>query len=237
MLPRVRWLICLACLGCQAAPFAPPQPTPPQPAPPPIRHDHLSLAAASMSDGNDEQACNHLLRHIEVQPEHRNARFLLAELLYQRGQFAAAREHFEKSIALSQANEAAETQHLLHCHGRLLSIGEASDDGYEVALQRGIGLVLLAQARKQLGDPSGELPVEGLLCRAAGSLTAAHTLRPDEARPCWYLHEVWRQLGQTALSERWLKESQAAAAFSTLTSVEHCRMSLAGQASATRRYP
>jgi len=223
MLPRVRWLICLACLGCQVTPLAPPPAMTRQTS----KENHLSSAAASLSAGEDEQACRHLMDYVEVQPEHRNSRFLLAELLYQRGQWAAAREHFEQSIALCQAKEPAEVQHLLHCHGRLLAIGEALDDSYEIALQRGIGLVLLAQARQRLGDPQGDLPVEALLFRAAGCLAVAHELRPQEPRPSLYLHDIWRQLGQTALATRWLNEAQAASGFSTLTPVEHRRLAIA----------
>ena len=233
MLPRARWLVCLACLGCHVAPNT----APPTESLPPLRKSHLSLAAAALADGDDEQACDHLSRFVQTQPEHRNARFFLAELLLQRGQHAAARAHYEQTIAACQAGEHADLRHLLHCHGRLLAIAEALDDEYEIELHKGIGLVLLAQARGQLGDPAGELPVEALLCRAAGCLAAAHALRPEEARPCWYLHVVWRQLGQTQPSQRWLSEAHAAAPFSSLTPAEQHSLALADHAAESKHRP
>ena len=232
MLRRARWLVCLACLGCHVVPITPP--APPQSAPtmapqPQLKASHLSMAAARLADGDEAQACAHLSQFVADQPNHRNARLLLAELLFQRGQHAAAREQFEQTIVRVQQEKPADVRHLLHCHNRLLALADVMDDDYESQLQRGISLVLLAQRRGQLGDPDGDLPVEALLCKAAGCLAAAHALRPDEARPCWYLHGVWRRLGQPQAAQHWLRQAQAAAPFSALTPIEQCGLVLAGQ--------
>ena len=82
-------------------------------------------------------------------------------------------------------------------------------------------------------EPEGELPVEGLLCKAAGELTLARLERPDEARPCWYLYEVWSHLAQRQSALRWLREADAAAPFSYLTPNEQRRLSLAHQRNLT----
>ena len=238
MRARARWLVCLTCLGCHSVPSAPPvsAPSPAQEIDQPSSQEApttkahpLSAAAALLAQGNDEQACAHLSEFVAQQPNHPNARYFLAELLFQRRQFAEARTHFEQTIAHCQEEQPIDLRHLLHCHGRLLSAAEALDDEYETQLQRGMSLVLLAQARADLGDPSGDLPVEALLCRAAGFLAGAHALRPNEARPCWYLHVVWRQLGQLQSAERWCNETLAAASFSYLAPAEQRGLMLANR--------
>lgn len=237
MLPRARWLICLACLGCHSISNVPvetssrvePMGSVADTAKPAleIKPNHLSIAAAALARGDDAQAIHALTEFVAVQPNHPNARFFLAELLIQRGQHAEARMHYEQTIAACQAESQADHRHLLHCHGRLLAIAEVLDDEYEIQLQRGIGLVLLAQMRAALGDPDGNLPVETLLCRAAGCLATAHALDRDAARPAWYLHCVWRQLAQPQPAQRWLRTAHAAASFSYLAPVEQRELMLA----------
>jgi tetratricopeptide (TPR) repeat protein len=238
MSPRAPWLICLACLGCHAVSTNAPElastktankmrAAPRQPLD--IAPDHLNSAAACLTRGDEEQACRHLSLFVTNAPNHPNAKFFLAELLFQRGQFAAAREHYLQAIAACQDQASRDVQHLLHCHGRLLAVAQALEDEYEIQLQRGIGMALSAQLRANLGDPQGVLPVEALLFRAAACLTAAHHLQPDQARPCWYLHTVWRQLGQAQPAELWLRRAEAAAAFSYLTCAEQRGLQLAVQ--------
>jgi tetratricopeptide (TPR) repeat protein len=256
LLPRAVWLVCLTCLGCQSVLGTPPEPRDAAPSgeqiwsqgqvalrtgdpdhaialyqqsleqQPELRHNHFSLAAAHLAKGDEPQACEHLSQFIAVEPEHHKARYLYAELLFKRGQHQAAREHFDRAVAACQENQADRPQ-LIHCHSRLVAIAEAAGDEYETQLQRGIVLHLLAQARAQLGDPTGELPVEALLCKAAGCLASAHSLRPGEARPCWYLHDVWRQLAQQQQAQHWLRAAQAAAPHSHLSPAEQRSLLLA----------
>lgn len=238
MILRARWLICLACLGCHAAAHAPLETAPnaePDAAlaaprePQGAATNDLSRAAACLASGDAERACSHLRQFVADHPDHSSARFFLAEMLFQHGQHAAACEHFERTIAACQDEAARDVPHLLHCHGRLVAAAEALNDEYEMHLQRGIGLMLTAQLRAAIGEPKGELPVEALLFRAAASLAAAHRLRPDQARPCWYSHAVWHQLAQTQMAELWLLKARAAAPFSYLTAAEQRGLQLADQ--------
>jgi tetratricopeptide (TPR) repeat protein len=194
---------------------------------PNLKQNHLSLAAAFLAQGDEPNACDQLRQFLAVQPDHRNARFFYAELLCKLGQPNEAREQFAHTISVCQEENPVDPRHLLHCHGRLLTLAEAADDEYEIHLQRGIGMFWLAQARAKLGEPAGELPVEALLCRATGSLSAAHALRPEESRPCWYLYRVWRQLAQQHQTQHWLNEAQSAAPYSTLTVSEQRSLQIA----------
>src|SRR5207248_6046552 len=104
--------------------------------------------------------------------------------------------HFESLACESQGRPAPTPTDLLHCHSRLMAIAEQSEDVYNEHLHRGIGLFLLARSRAALADVDEELSAEGLFFKAAAELTLAHLERPEEARPCWYLYEIWSRLGQ-----------------------------------------
>lgn len=237
MFPRAVWLLCLTCLGCQAV-LGTPTSVDPGDGLAPVRHPSsaaaaprpgnvatikpspLSRAAASPADGDEEQACAHLSQVVAAQPGQRTARILYAELLFEHGRHDEAREQYQQLIAACQEHGERERRQLLHCHGKLLALAQTVDDEYEVQLQRGIGMWLLAQERASLGDPTGDVPVEGLLCKAAACLMKAHALRRDQARPCCYLHKIWRQLGQPQQARRWLNQAVSAAPFTPLTPQE-----------------
>ncbi len=195
---------------------------------PEFPRSHLSLAAAYLAEGDEETACAHLDRFVATEPDHRNARYLYAELLWKRGLRDQARAQFQETIAAYQEARPVDARQLVHCHGRLMALAEESQDDFELQLQRGLGFYWLAQARSQLGDPQGDMPVEALLCRAAGCLSAAHGLRPEDARAPLYLHEIWRRLGQQQQAQRWLREARAAAPFAALTPQEERTLHLAG---------
>jgi tetratricopeptide (TPR) repeat protein len=197
--------------------------------------NHLSLAAAYLDSGKDELACDHLARYVAAQPEQTFVRTQYAELLLKLKHPAAARTELSGLIADCQ-DEGDETLELrLHCHSRLLDIAEEQDDDYAAHLHRGIGLYLLARQRANLDDPNGELPVEGLLCRSAAELAQARELRPDEARPLWYLHAVWSRLGRRDAAQRCLAQAATAAPFSDLTPAEQRSLALACRAGETPR--
>src|SRR5437763_1610826 len=102
--------------------------------------------------------------------------------------------------------------------GRAWELGQQAMEAGQY--DRGIGLYLLARQRAALPDSEGELSCEGLLCKAAGELTLARLRRPDEARPCWYLYEVWSELAQRQPALRWLRAAEEAAPAGGLTPAE-----------------
>ena len=194
---------------------------------PDLARNHLSLAAAYADLGNDELAVAHMDRYVRQQPDHVVARLHYADMLLRLRQPAAARVQYERFVADVQDIEELADEYLVHCHSRLMEICEAAADEYGERLNRGLGLYHLARQRAAVGEPDGELPVEGLLFRAAGELMAARKLRPDEARPCWYLHLIWARLGQRQPASRWLRTAADAAAFFPLTPAEQRDLHLA----------
>jgi tetratricopeptide (TPR) repeat protein len=182
---------------------------------------HLGLAAACVERGDEAGAAEHLAEYVAAFPDHHVVRAHYAELLLRLGRAQEAREEFERFIADVQERPELRAKHLVHCHSRLMEIAEAEGDEYAEHLHRGIGLYVLACERADLPDPEdGELSAEGLLCKAAGELTMARLARRDEARPCWYLYEVWTRLDQRQPALRHLREAGAAAPFSYLTPSE-----------------
>lgn len=187
---------------------------------PEMVQNHLSLAAAHLQEGHLEEASVHLATYLEAHPEEPVLRARYAELLLRQHRLPGAREEFEHFIADAQDAGGLAARHLVHCHSQLMEIAIQSEDEYGEHLHRGIGLYLLARERESAPEPDEGLPVEGLLCKAAAELTLARMERNDEARPCWYLYEVWSHLGQSQPAFRWLREATAAAPFAYLTPAE-----------------
>jgi tetratricopeptide (TPR) repeat protein len=184
---------------------------------PGMARNHLSLAAAFMEKGEEGPAADQMADYLRGQPDHFIVRLHYAELLLRLGRPREAQDQFERFIADAQTRPALAEEHLVHCHSKLMEIAQSKEDDYGEHLHRGIGLYLLAKQRAALPDPSGELSVEGLLCKAAGELALATRGRPDEARPCWYLSVVWRELAQRRPATRWLHAAEGAAPFTYLT--------------------
>jgi Tfp pilus assembly protein PilF len=183
--------------------------------------NHLSLAAAYLACGQEEQAAGQLDHYLQAQPDHYVVRGQYAELLLRLDRLDAAREQFERFEADIQDHETLAQQHLIHCHSQLMDISATIEDEYARHLHRGIGLYWLARQRAELaGEEDDRLSSEGLLCQAASELVQARRERPDEARPCWYLHQVWSCLGQRQPATRWLRAAENAAPFSYLTPAE-----------------
>jgi Tfp pilus assembly protein PilF len=193
-------------------------------------NNDLSLAAAFMDRGDDERAGRYLDRYLAARPHHCQVRAHYAELLLRQGDYRAARLQYERFDADVQEQEELAKEELVHCHSRLMEIAEREGDAYAAHLHRGIGLYLLARQQALLEEdaPAAEgMAPESLLCKAAGELTLARRLRPDEARPCWYLFEVWSQLGQRQAAARWLRAAGDAAPFTSLTPAERRNLELA----------
>jgi tetratricopeptide (TPR) repeat protein len=201
---------------------------------PQLARNHLSLAAAYLERGDDESACGQLKRYVCLHPDQLAMRIHLADLQLRLRRLLDARLEFERCVAGAQDQVEPAYGQLIHCHARLMEIAEALEDTYDEHLHRGIGLSLLARQRAQLPDPEGDLSTESLLCKSAAELTLAHLDRADEARPNWYLSEVWRMLDQRESAQRCLRLAAAAAPFSELTGAEKRSLQLQCQCQAAQ---
>jgi Tfp pilus assembly protein PilF len=202
---------------------------------PTLAQSHLSLAAAHLARGEDAVAAGHLARYLAARPQHLIVRAHYAELLIRLGRPREARAQYERFTADIQDTPLGDEQ-LVHGHSRLMELAEGQDDDYSAHLNRGIGLYWLAR-RPAAREAGGELCEESLLCRAAAELVLARRARPDEARPCWYLCQVWARLGQRQPATRWLRAARDAALLSDLTPAERRGLHLAwsGLAAAPRK--
>jgi hypothetical protein len=246
-------LVCVVCLGCQVLTLSPEEGSEaaalwgqgqaamragqPQEAlaayqrslavDPAFTRNHLSMAAACLEMGQDADACTHLAAYVTAHPEHLEIRAHYAELLVRLRHGPEGRAEYEQLLAQLQEQGDKALPAMIHAHSRLMETAEAEDDDYAAHLHRGIGLYLLARKRAAMGSPEGELSVESLLCKAAADLNEARTLRPEEARPCWYLYVVWTRLAQQQPAQRCLHAAGAAASFTFLTPAEQRSLELA----------
>ena len=196
---------------------------------PNLASNHLSIAAAYLDKGDDEHAGEHLAHYLEARPHHCSVRAHYAELLMRLNAVQAPRLQWERFDADAQDQGGTAAGELVHCHSRLMEIAEREEDEYAAHLHRGIGLYLLARQQESESADGDGLSPESLLCRAAGELIQALRLRPDEARPSWYLFEVWSQLSQRQPAARWLRAAEDAAPFSYLTPAERRGLEVAAR--------
>jgi hypothetical protein len=185
-----------------------------------LTRNHLSLAAAYLQEDDADRACTCLARYVEGNPDEPLIRARYAELLLRLRRFPEARVQFEQLVCEAQVHANSADLDLIHCHSRLMEIAEESDDSYHEHLHRGISLYLLARKRAELPNPEGDLPAESLLCKAAAELTLAQLQRPEEARPTWYLFQVWSRLGQRQPALCRLRQANDAAPFTFLSPAE-----------------
>jgi tetratricopeptide (TPR) repeat protein len=178
---------------------------------------HLSLAAAFLVKGDDEAARLHLGAYVRAHPEDVNTRLHHAELLLRLKCLSEAKSEFQRAVADAQLAPEPAVHQLVHCQTRLMEIAEADGDDYAMHLHRGIGVYYIACQRAGLEQVEAAICTEALFCQAAGELALARLERPQEARPCWYLYEVWSRLDQRKPALRNLREADAAAPFSYLT--------------------
>jgi tetratricopeptide (TPR) repeat protein len=194
---------------------------PPTDAPPP---DALSLAADCLDRGDESAAVRHLEKHVGAHPDQVVFRAQLAEILARLDRLPEAQAQFEAAASSAQDGPAAARKGLVRYHTRLMEIARQRGDAYAEHLHQGIGLYLVAG---RLGDSADAGDVERLLCKAAKALNEAQAVRPDEARPAWYLHRVWSQLDQPRPAEKALRQAAAYAPFSRLTPAEARELALA----------
>lgn len=199
---------------------------------------HLSLAAAHLALNQERQAAPHLGAYLDARPTHFLVRLPYAELLVKLDQLPEAKEQLDRFIADAQEQPQVAGDQLLPSHTRLMEIAGRVGDEYTERLNRGIGLYLLAVKRVELGGAEAPRVAEELLCKSAGELTMAKLRKPNEARPSFYLHDVWRKLGQRQPAERSLREADRRAGLSYLTPAElrslHLAMSVREMESAKR---
>jgi tetratricopeptide (TPR) repeat protein len=198
---------------------------------PRLTRNYLSLAAAYLERGQDEQAAPCLAQYLQRQPDQALVRAHYAELLCRLGRRREAGEQLERFVATAQERPKLAREYLVNVHSRLMEIAQAEDDDYGEHLHRGIGLFLLAQQGDPESESGGDASREGLLCRAAGELALAQMDRPKEARPCWYLYQVWSRLAQRRPAGRWLRAAEAAGPFTYLTPSERRGLQFAARAS------
>jgi len=168
---------------------------------PTLLRNFLSLAAAHVHKGEDEQAAPWLGRYVALQPDHLVARSHYAELLYKLKQPDAAQVQYQRFVREMQIRQTLPMSHLVHAHTRLMEIARAHQDEPGENLHRGIALFWSAEA-----DPEAER----LRIQATVHLMQARNQRPESARACWYLYRVWSRLGQQQTAWKWLTLTEEA---------------------------
>jgi tetratricopeptide (TPR) repeat protein len=197
--------------------------------------DHLAEASRCIERDDLKSAAAQLEIYLSAKPDAQTVRVQYAEILASLNRRAEARGQFNQFLAIAQEQKTQGGATMIHVYRRLMEIAEEAHDEYGVHLNRGIGLYLLSQQRAQLGAGEQEMPVEGLLCKAAAELTLAHDERPDEAQVSWYLYQVWSKLGQRHPALVRLREAHDAAPFSYLSPAESRKLSMACLDSLTGR--
>jgi hypothetical protein len=186
----------------------------------PVEEDCLALAAKHIEEGDQASAVPYMQKHIEKFPDQIMIRAYLAELLVKIKRLPDARSHFETFIADAQQTDSPAKNHLVHCHTRLMEIAQENDDDYSEHLHRGIGLYLLTKQQDLFEEVRDPTLTQQLLVKAIRELDEAKQLRPNEARPYWYLYESWTMLDQPRPAGKALQEAQANCFFSKLTPKE-----------------
>lgn len=185
----------------------------------------LTRAAACIERGDAETAIAIISRYVRENPGQFTVRAYLAELYWRTNHWPEAHLEFNRFIADAQA-AGADPARLVHGHTRLMAIAEKTGDRSSEHLHRGIGLYWLARRE------TDRATAESLLCKAAGVLALVERNRPDDARPKWYLHQVWTALDQPSRARGCLNSAARLTAFSDLTPAELADLSLAAAAEA-----
>ncbi len=194
---------------------------------PGLTKNYLSLAAVYLGRGENELACRYLTLYMAANPRHIQVREHYADLLHRMNRLLEAQHHYEQFIADIQDDDELAQRHLIPAHSQLMQIAEKQRQSYQEHLHRGIGLFLLATRYANQKEWKGEESQEALLCRAAGELRQARIYRPYEARPCWYLYEVWSTLLQSLPAKRHLRLAHERSLQTSLTPMEHRSLRLA----------
>lgn len=212
-----------------AAPVAKVTGTPAEP-PAAEEDDSLTLAAECLGRKDQAAAAVHLAAYVRQNPDQVMFRAELAELLFRLDRPADARVEFERFVAAAQAATGPPKAHLVHCHTRLMEIGQQADDPFAEAFHRGVGLLLL------VGDGGGKMTDadagtgEEILCRATLALAEAAALRPSDPRTHLYLADAHTRMGNRRAARTCLAVARNLATPGTLTPAESARLSLSAGA-------
>jgi hypothetical protein len=143
-----------------------------------------------------------------------------ADLLVKHHRQAEAKTQYELSIREAEEMSPTPLRQLVHCHSKLMDLAISEEDDFAEHLHRGVGLYYLACQSDDVGGTAGKLNVESLLCQSAGELSLAKLQQPNEARPCWFLYQVWVKLDQKRPAARNLHDAEKTSSFSYLTPAE-----------------
>ncbi len=171
----------------------------------------LMQAAEALERGDAATAAARMGEYVAANPAATMPRVHLAELLDRQGRGAEARRHYERVVAEAQPATGAPRRHLVRCHTRLAAIAEAAGDDYAAALNRGVGLLLVAER---------DAPDEPTLAKALDALQSAADERPDSARAHAYLARTLRALGQPAAAAKATGRARDCLPDATLTPTE-----------------
>ncbi|MBX9628071.1 MAG: hypothetical protein K2X82_30015 [Gemmataceae bacterium] len=233
---RVRWpaVGLVAVVGCQTllAPYPPPVEPPEAPGfTPPLpageedggrglaSDDPLTLAADCLTRGDRPAAAAHLAAYVRGHPDQPMFRAQLAELLFTLDRRPDAKAEFERFVADAQAADGPLRGHLVHCHTRLMQIGQAADDRFAERFHRGVGLLLLAAD----GAP------EEVLCQALAALNEAKEARPADPRVHLYLADAHDRAGNRRAAAVARKAARNLARPGDLSPAEATRLALGGE--------
>jgi tetratricopeptide (TPR) repeat protein len=194
---------------------------------PNLVQNHLSIAAAHLALGQQQESLPYLAAYLKARPHHFLIRWHYAEVLMNADRPGEALDQLDRFVEAAQDHPRIADEHLVACHTRMMELAERQGDDYREHLHRGIGLYLLAQKRSELGDAKSRRLAEELLCKAAAELTLARMRSPTQARPCWYLYGVWTSLAQRQPAMRWLRTAEKYGPMNDLTPAEQRELYLA----------
>lgn len=190
--------------------------------------EELQSASDCLERGDEPGAAAHLLAYVEANPHHAVVRVHLAELLMRQSRPTEAKRHFAAYVGQAQEQGDPANRHMVLSHTRLSEIAHGEQDSYAEQLHRGIGLWLLACQVQKVSNPDSDTPdPQQLLFKAVRALNQAVCIRPDEARPHWYLYEVWLMLGQRHPAARSLEQARERGWLADLTTTERQGLALA----------
>ena len=190
--------------------------------------DPLTLAAECLERGDQPAAVTHLDAYVRLHPEQIMFRAHLAELLLKLDRLEESKRQFEEFIFAAQEATGPPRSHLVHCHTRLMEIGQREDDGFDEAFHRGVGLLLLMKQQEAASDrPDGGM-MEEILCKALAALHEAKELQPEDSRVHFYLAEAYDRAGNRRAADVARAAARNHAFHSSVTPQEHRRLSLRG---------
>lgn len=185
----------------------------------------LLKATASIEEKDFSTAARHLEQYLLSYPDSALIRLQLAELRFRDDRFDDARKHFQQALA-EVVDPELPVHCKLHAHSRLMEIAGQLHDRFNEELQRGIGLLVLAEHRQTQSSTASEVSSQELLGKARTALTRAAMMVPGDARPSLYLAAVWHAMGQHSNALHSLRQSQSLAFKSRLTASEWMQLAL-----------